>query len=138
MKWLVVIDRSEFSWKALERAVEMAKTEKAELHILHVNEQHSDMLEYAPMVELNKAFMEIGQELIEKAKAFAVSKGVDAKAHLSQDTSPAGGILGFMKDKGFDLLFVGSHGRGALEAFLLGSVAARLVRHSPCSVFVVR
>ena len=37
-----------------------------------------------------------------------------------------------------DLIFVGSHGYGPTERFLLGSVAQAVVTHSPCSVEVVR
>jgi nucleotide-binding universal stress UspA family protein len=37
-----------------------------------------------------------------------------------------------------DLILMGSHGRGAVERFLLGSVAQAVVQHAPCSVEVVR
>ena len=37
-----------------------------------------------------------------------------------------------------DLVMVGSHGRGALTRFLLGSVAQAVLRTSPCSVEIVR
>jgi nucleotide-binding universal stress UspA family protein len=36
-----------------------------------------------------------------------------------------------------DLIVIGSHGYGALDRFL-GTTAARVVNHAPCSVFVVR
>lgn len=39
---------------------------------------------------------------------------------------------------GADLIIVGSHGHGALENFLLGSLPMSLVLHAPCSVEVVR
>ena len=36
-----------------------------------------------------------------------------------------------------DLIIIGSH-RPGLEDYLLGSTAARIVRHAKCSVFVIR
>ncbi|OYX94424.1 MAG: hypothetical protein B7Y76_10705, partial [Sphingobacteriia bacterium 35-40-5] len=37
-----------------------------------------------------------------------------------------------------DLILVGSHGRGGLERFLLGSVSQAIVLHAKCSVEIVR
>jgi nucleotide-binding universal stress UspA family protein len=37
-----------------------------------------------------------------------------------------------------DVIVVGSHGRGALERLLLGSVSDQVVRHAPCPVLVIR
>jgi universal stress protein A len=37
-----------------------------------------------------------------------------------------------------DLIVVGSHGRSGMAKLLLGSVAAHVVSHAPCSVLVVR
>lgn len=39
--------------------------------------------------------------------------------------------------RAFDLVVIGSHGRTGLSRLLLGSVAEKTVRHSPCSVMVV-
>ena len=37
-----------------------------------------------------------------------------------------------------DLIVVGSHGRGGMERWLIGSVAERVVRHARVNVYVVR
>jgi nucleotide-binding universal stress UspA family protein len=36
------------------------------------------------------------------------------------------------------LIMVGSHGRGGMERWLIGSVAERVVRHARSNVYVVR
>ena len=46
-------------------------------------------------------------------------------------------ILAAAQEKGADLIVVGSH-RPGLSDFLLGSTAARVVRHAKCSVMVLR
>ena len=37
-----------------------------------------------------------------------------------------------------DLIVVGSHGRGTVGRFLIGSVSDHVVRNAPCPVLVVR
>lgn len=46
-------------------------------------------------------------------------------------------ILEAAEDSGADLIIIGSH-RPGLQDYLLGSTAGRVVRHSTCSVLVVR
>jgi nucleotide-binding universal stress UspA family protein len=39
---------------------------------------------------------------------------------------------------GVDLVVMGTHGRRGMRRMVLGSVAERFVRHSPCPVLLVR
>ena len=39
---------------------------------------------------------------------------------------------------GADLLVLGSHGRSGLAKLVLGSVAAHVAAHAPCSVLIVK
>jgi nucleotide-binding universal stress UspA family protein len=57
---------------------------------------------------------------------------------LSSSTSPAEEIVNFAGTEKIDLIVIGSKGMGATERFFLGSVASKVVRYSPCSVYVVR
>ena len=50
---------------------------------------------------------------------------------------PGRSITDYAEQCGADCIVVGSHKPG-LQDFLLGSTAARIVRHSPCSVHVLR
>jgi nucleotide-binding universal stress UspA family protein len=52
--------------------------------------------------------------------------------------SPAVAILEESEDWNADLIVVGSHGYGALQRFLLGSVSQTIVSQAKCSVEVVR
>lgn len=47
-------------------------------------------------------------------------------------------ILGYISAQHIDLVVMGTHGRGLVGHLLLGSVAERLVRHSPVPVLTVR
>jgi nucleotide-binding universal stress UspA family protein len=41
-------------------------------------------------------------------------------------------------ESGFDLIVVGSHGRGLIARAFMGSVSSYIVSHAPCPVLVVR
>ncbi len=46
-------------------------------------------------------------------------------------------IVEYAEDNGIDLIVIASH-RPGLQDYFLGSTAARVVRHAPCAVHVVR
>jgi nucleotide-binding universal stress UspA family protein len=52
--------------------------------------------------------------------------------------SPVAAILEQAEAGSADLVVVGSHGNGALERFLIGSVSERIARYARCSVLVAR
>ena len=43
-----------------------------------------------------------------------------------------------VSNNGIDLIILGHQGKKGLSKYLIGSVAARVVSHAPCSVFVIR
>ena len=51
--------------------------------------------------------------------------------------SPQTEIVNAAKDWPADLIVIGTHGRGPIAHFLLGSVAERVVRLAPCPVLTV-
>jgi nucleotide-binding universal stress UspA family protein len=67
---------------------------------------------------------------------------LEAAGYLVKESIHAGGpadkILKAAKDLRADLLVVGAKGLSGVRRFLLGSVSSKLVRHSPCSILVVR
>ncbi len=54
-----------------------------------------------------------------------------------RDGRPCQEILSLVQETGADLVVAGTHGRGGLSRFLLGSVAEELVRLSPVPVIIV-
>ena len=54
------------------------------------------------------------------------------------NSNPAAGILEAQKEVGADLVVMASHGRTGLAHLILGSVAEKVVRESPCPVLSIR
>jgi nucleotide-binding universal stress UspA family protein len=64
--------------------------------------------------------------------------GVEHEGVLSESASPHGEILHAAKEKGADLIVLGTHGRTGVPHLLFGSVAERVVRQATCPVLTVR
>ncbi len=47
-------------------------------------------------------------------------------------------LMTIANDRKVDLIITSTHGRTGIEHLVMGSVAEKIVRHSPCPVFVVR
>jgi len=47
-------------------------------------------------------------------------------------------IIDYIKQQEIDLVVMGTHGRSGIEHILIGSVAEKVVRKSPCPVLTVR
>ena len=90
--------------------------------------------------EMERAAREQAQDVV---KAAAEKIETQAGPSLSVTTevligSPRSAILDESEDWKADLIVLGSHGYGALQRFLLGSVSQAVVSHAKCSVEVVR
>lgn len=87
--------------------------------------------EFVPVGHLESARAELTASLEEM-----ISDVPDAQAVVI-DGSAANAILNFASDHAKDLIIVASH-RPGMSDYLLGSTAARVVRHAACAVHVIR
>ncbi|MEQ8449673.1 MAG: universal stress protein [Nitratireductor sp.] len=69
-----------------------------------------------------------------EAMAAEQGEGVEIDVRVGQAAS---GILAVAKEKQADVIVIASHKPG-LQDYLIGSTAARVVRHAACSVHVMR
>ena len=69
-------------------------------------------------------------------REIARAAGVEAEVHVVHGQAPRA-ILAMAETEKADLIIVASH-RPGLADYLLGSTAARVVRHAQCSVLVIR
>jgi nucleotide-binding universal stress UspA family protein len=74
---------------------------------------------------------------LDEARRVLEEAGVRVDA-ISATGNPAAEIIAAAEARGTELIVVGGSGQHALERFLVGSIAERLVRHAPCDVLVVR
>ena len=130
-------DGSEQAFKALTFALEIAKQNGAQLHMVSV-EEISYMPEYIQDVREEKGlaarrFHGVIQRSTEMAK------GCDVKllTHVLAG-HPVRDIIQLAKDLHIDLLVIGATGHSALYERLIGSRADRLIQLSPCPVLIIK
>ena len=73
------------------------------------------------------------QELVARGRAMGLTV-----SFLVWTGDPGESIVSAAEAEGVDLVVVGTHGRGTIGRFLLGSVSDHVVRNAPCPVLVVR
>lgn len=137
---LVPVDLNEkgFSDKAVQHAVWHAKQSNAELHLLNVLPGiHMSMVAtYFPKDAAAKMKDDVRAQL----KAFAekyILEDVVYKLHVAEG-KPYATILDYAEKLGADLIVMPSHKRSRIDKVMLGSVASKVVEHSPINVLVVK
>lgn len=140
-------DLSAPSELAVERAAALAALHAAKLLLVHaVPDGSADSA--APSEHMSSAILEhLSQvstaETEEVAAAFAKrleslrSRGLDVE--LVSPVGPPGELVAQVaKDRGAQLIVIGTQGHTGISRFLLGSVATAILRHAPCDVLVCR
>lgn len=56
---------------------------------------------------------------------------------IREENGTYGDIVNYAKDRHADLIILATHGRTSFNHFFLGSIAERVIRHSPIPVLVV-
>ncbi|MBF0482269.1 MAG: universal stress protein [Desulfovibrionaceae bacterium] len=139
MKILAAVDGSQSSQKALDWAAKFAKSFNASLVAVHVVENFN-YLDDIPLASeaIKEKLANEGKMILEQAVSGAKGLGLEIETEIVSGTNPPEGILDYARTNGVDHIVVGSRGRKGLDRFVMGSVAQRIVRHSPCTVTVVK
>ena len=139
-KILCPTDFSKASEHALQEAVDLAKALGAKVKVVHVFQRPVGIaLEGAPVtIEAAEQFLEQAHAELQKSLAKLhdqwKDKGVDLEVELIEG-APYAAIVEEAAQS--DLVVMATHGRTGFQRFVLGSVAERVVRTSPCPVFTI-
>jgi nucleotide-binding universal stress UspA family protein len=144
-KVLCPIDCSDGSKEALEYALFFAKQFGAKVHVLHawhvsmhVRPDLTVWVEAAgqqPIIQVVET--EARTETARFLSSFDPAVRAGIEVHLVH-AEPSKAILETAARDKFDLIVMGTHGHTGLVHMAMGSVAERVVRHSPCPVLTVR
>ena len=136
---LVPIDFSRYSLKAIPYALAISRQFGADVHLLHI----TDVAQQPPPTLLTLPLVpqsEWDRRLMKRLAALVVKYRTDGKvAALEPRIGTAyEEICAVAQEIKADLIVIATHGTTGYKRLLLGSVAERVVRHSPCPVLVVR
>ena len=128
------IDAEKTGSAALALAKELTEKHQSHLTLVHVNEIVTGFVASHLPADFAKKAAEQAMETLKSAAAAAGLGEVDCVVLAG---NPATEILDFAEKSGADTIVIASHDPG-LADYLIGSVAAKVVRHAHCSVLVVR
>jgi nucleotide-binding universal stress UspA family protein len=147
-KVLLPTDGSETAEKAIAFAARLLGNTGCKVTLLSVVEEPvysafwSDGL-IAPEVlmpppeELREELDKKAEEVLAESAKPLRDAGIEVQPKI-RFGNPASEVLKEAEEGGYDMVVMGSHGRGALGGFLLGSVSNRVAHHAKCPVLIAR
>ncbi len=136
-KILVPVDFSDASERALRAAVELVEA-PGEVHVVHFwrppGYEWRQRTESDAAAKQRKDAEARGEELVSRYRR----DGVTVTYNQDKSAAVPGIMTALERARDYDLVMMGSHGTRRRDRWLLGNVAERIVRHAPCSVWIVR
>jgi len=135
-------DFSRASGAAFAKAIDLAKTNRAELIVFHATSSVIPMVGdgyVSPEVfeEIENTARAEAKKQLDRLVAKAKKAGVRARGLIAEGV-PHEAIMRAARSTRADLMVIGTHGRTGLAKFFLGSVAGRIVSTARCPVLTVR
>ena len=140
---LIPTDFSDFSSPALKYGCAIAARFDAEVHLLHVVPDPAMLVPEAAafsadaMVEQTELLKTEATKSLQNmpSDGWSDSKPVVREVRVGAAFIE---IIDYAREHEIDLIVIGTHGRSGLMHVLMGSVAERIVRKSPCPVLTVK
>ena len=135
---MVPVDFSSYSKQAVNYAAMIAKKFNVGIVLAHVIDSLSySVTDTLKVIEHRRALETIAGTLLDNLSKQLREKNLKVKTYLVSG-APYREILKKTQLEKVDLIVMGTHGRTGVAHLLLGSVAERVVRLSPCPVLTVR
>ena len=142
---LIPTDGSKVARKAITGGIELARELGASVVGYYALEAidrgfYAEGVSARPVAvkQLQEHGAEQGRQYLAEIEQACKAAGVACEPVISTPTSPHQGIIEAARRKRCDLIFMASHGRGALVTLLLGSVTQKVLAHSKIPVLVHR
>jgi nucleotide-binding universal stress UspA family protein len=133
---LVATDGSEYSRRAMVRAVDFAEAYDTELYVVAIVEILPEIYSIAPQVVEEK--VKKTEDYIAGIQKLADSHGIKSRGFVRDSAEPYDVINEIAEKEQVGLIVMGSHGRTGLKRFLMGSTVERVIAQAPCPILVVK
>lgn len=139
-KILVPTDFSRLSYAAVNYAKPIAVRYGARLYIIHVVDNLPSTVMHTLDLDVDTVMRNAEERARAQLKNFVSSRlrGIKKVTPVVKLGEPHEEIVKFVKKGKVDLIVLATHGRTGLAHMLIGSVAEKVVRHSPVPVLTVK
>lgn len=128
---LVPVDGSQQSINAFKKAVQIAKRNQAELHLVTIVDKQDNPKE-AEDIQHEKENLFTALDNHAKREHVPIHKAIkhgDAKKLIAEE---------LVKDWDIDLIVMGATGKGRIAKLIIGSVTSYVTKHARCDVLIAR
>lgn len=140
MKLLIPLDSSERALQAVEYAIRYAAMLKDAPELVLLNVQWNVAAGHVKLFispeTIEDYYREQGEAALAPARALLESAGLAYRYHISAGT-PAETIAAFAREAGIDQILMARQGQGGVQAWLLGSVAHKVLHLVECPVLIL-
>lgn len=148
-KILVAFDFSYFGEESLEWAQKIATAFTSKVELINVVPCYFEGYHVAHTMHngLNNAMEEVIEEKVSEVESKLSQRVKELKEDdydasyevlLDKDGSISKKIIDHANEKDFDLIIMGTHGRGRLAELFLGSISSKVIKKSPLSVLIAK
>jgi nucleotide-binding universal stress UspA family protein len=133
---LIPTDGSEFTRRAIEKGISIAKLSSGTITAVHILDQaiYASMPMDSSVVDLYETMRAEGMAALDYVTERCHTEGVEVVAKLIEG-SPAKVIIRMSADH--DLVVMGTLGKRGMTKILLGSVAEKVLERAECPVMVI-
>ena len=132
---LAPLDGSECAENILPKVEKLATDLKASIALLRV--AYASTFPGVDPTEAEVTVVREAEDYLRKIEERLKAKGFRVDSHVRYGDE-AEEIMDHAGQKDIDLIAMSTHGRSGVKRFLLGSVAEKILRHSPKPIFLVR
>ncbi len=138
-KILIPTDGSEYSIRAAELGLSMAKMLSAEVMVVYVIDTVvlDQVARLTQREDAERELRQDGERYIGYVQSLARKEGVKAASMIARGR-PFEEIVHIAKGLDMDLIVMGTYGRRGAERILIGSEAQRVIEYATCPVLVVK
>jgi nucleotide-binding universal stress UspA family protein len=138
-KILIPTDGSDYSLRAAEYGISIAKMLGAQIMVVYVMDEIvlNQISKVTERKDVERELKKDGQRYINYILGVAEKEGVKAASILAKGR-PFEQIVHIAKGLSMDLIVMGTYGLRGAERILIGSVAERVIEYAPCPVMVIK
>jgi len=134
---LIAVDSSDYSRKALEKAIELSKLMDTKILLVHCHRRFPSILGEPYLQNAITAIINEANKIVEPYRKILRESGREFLERILE--GPAGNVIpNVAKIEKCEMIIMGSRGLSNFEGLFIGSVTHRVLHLALCPVLVVR
>ena len=139
-KYLLAVDGSENSLRAVNYLSELAQTTHLDITLIHVVNSRKEIYNYPPLMdiqEIQRLIAEQGQQLLDESALTFEGKELKVTKVLAEGDAGFE-IAEYAKNNNISHIVLGTRGLSNLKGLIMGSVSHQIIHFAHCPITLVK